>query len=178
MKGGKEAFGSLPSKSRKGHIRKKHYFPCHFDGLDQLLFGTGNYLFIKWCAGIVNAKLNFVRVYLMLNFIPIIKIPGRPKEYRIRTLCLLAPSLTSHVLPSRLALKSNPSPPRPALGARLPTVRAPQRCNGVAPQQCLIKSTTLSLASLICNKFSTHTISFCNSIQTCIPSARLFSWSL
>jgi len=32
----------------------------HLDGLDQLLFGIGNWTFINWCVGIINSRLNMV----------------------------------------------------------------------------------------------------------------------
>jgi len=43
-------------KKSEREIRKKHYFPGHFDGLDQLLFAIENDLFIKWRPGIINSK--------------------------------------------------------------------------------------------------------------------------
>ena len=42
--------------------RKKHYFLCHFDGLDQLLVGTGNSYFIQSRPGIIHSKLNLLQV--------------------------------------------------------------------------------------------------------------------
>ena len=51
-----------PIKSREKDIRKKHYIPCNFDGLDQQIFGIRNELFIKWCPGIINPELNVVLV--------------------------------------------------------------------------------------------------------------------
>jgi len=37
--------------------------------LDQLLFGIGNELFVKWCPGIMNPKLNVVRAQSSPNLI-------------------------------------------------------------------------------------------------------------
>jgi len=49
-------------KSQEGDIRKNHHFPGHVAGLDQLVFGIGKYLFLKWCPGIaINSKLNLVQ---------------------------------------------------------------------------------------------------------------------
>ena len=37
-----DIFFFRPIEGRKRDIRNKHYFPGHFDRLDQLLFGIGN----------------------------------------------------------------------------------------------------------------------------------------
>ena len=81
-------FGFETCKKSKRDIRKKHSFKfsAHFDGLDQLLLGIGNYLFIKWCPGIINSKLNVVRLQIIANFIPIIKIPGNHINYSMKWL--------------------------------------------------------------------------------------------
>ena len=55
-------WGFRPMKSQKTEMRKQHHFPGHFDGLDQLPFGFRNWLFIKWCTGIINSKLNGIFV--------------------------------------------------------------------------------------------------------------------
>jgi len=50
------------SKSWKRDVRKKNYFPGRFDGFAQLLLEIRNWFFIGWCPGIMNSKLNVVRV--------------------------------------------------------------------------------------------------------------------
>ena len=83
-------FGVSTLKSRIKDIRKKNYFPSHFDGLYQLLFWIENKSLMKWCPGIINSKLNVVRVWLILNFILMIQIPQNHINYSIENTIFVA----------------------------------------------------------------------------------------
>jgi len=46
---------------RKNEIKKKNYDQGNFDGLDQVLFGIGNHIFIQLCLVIIDSKTIGVR---------------------------------------------------------------------------------------------------------------------